>query len=182
MPIRIECVQECGNHLGEGPVWDVDEGGLYRVDGTGRRVGNPSIGGWNPRTGKVDTLVARARRRRAGIAPRRRSRPGARRRLLLLRFRRRAARAYSTGGGRPAPDEAERRQVRSSRTLLRRRNGRQRRAEDLRAVAARPRPSSDEGRRRHHLHQRSVLESGRQDVLSRRHFPGRVLGVRLRPR
>jgi sugar lactone lactonase YvrE len=55
MAIRIECVQECRNHLGEGPVWDVDEGALYWVDGTGRRVGNPSIWRWNPRTGKVDT-------------------------------------------------------------------------------------------------------------------------------
>ncbi len=55
MPIRIECVQECRNHLGEGPVWDVDEGALYWVDGTGRRVGNPSIWRLNPRTGKVDT-------------------------------------------------------------------------------------------------------------------------------
>jgi L-arabinonolactonase len=53
MPIRIECVLECGNHLGEGPVWDVDEGCLYWVDGTGRRVGNPSIWWMDPRTGKT---------------------------------------------------------------------------------------------------------------------------------
>jgi sugar lactone lactonase YvrE len=53
MPIRIECVLECGNHLGEGPVWDVDEGCLYWVDGTGRRVGNPSIWRMDPRTGNV---------------------------------------------------------------------------------------------------------------------------------
>jgi L-arabinonolactonase len=53
MPIRIECVLECGNHLGEGPVWDVDEGCLYWVDGTGRRVGNPSIWWMDPRTGKI---------------------------------------------------------------------------------------------------------------------------------
>ena len=53
MSIRIECVLECGNHLGEGPVWDVDEGCLYWVDGTGRRVGNPSIWWMDPRTGKT---------------------------------------------------------------------------------------------------------------------------------
>jgi len=53
MPIRIECVLECGNHLGEGPVWDVDEGCLYWVDGTGRRVGNPSIWRMDPRTGNT---------------------------------------------------------------------------------------------------------------------------------
>ena len=39
MTVKIECVLECGNHLGEGPVWDVEEGRLYWVDGTGRRVG-----------------------------------------------------------------------------------------------------------------------------------------------
>src|SRR5436853_66516 len=44
---------ECGNHLGEGPVWDVDEGCLYWLDGTGRRVGNPSIWRLDPRTGKT---------------------------------------------------------------------------------------------------------------------------------
>ena len=53
MPIRIECVLECGNHLGEGPVWDVEEGCLYWVDGTGRRVGNPSIWWMDPRTGNT---------------------------------------------------------------------------------------------------------------------------------
>src|SRR4051812_7335641 len=53
--IRIECVLECANHLGEGPVWDVEEGCLYWVDGTGRRVGNPSIWRLDPRTGKTTT-------------------------------------------------------------------------------------------------------------------------------
>jgi len=53
MPIRIECVLECANHLGEGPVWDDDAGCLYWVDGTGRRVGNPSIWWMDPRTGKT---------------------------------------------------------------------------------------------------------------------------------
>ena len=51
--IRIECVLECGNHLGEGPVWDVEDGCLYWVDGTGRRVGNPSVWWLDPRTGKT---------------------------------------------------------------------------------------------------------------------------------
>jgi sugar lactone lactonase YvrE len=55
MAVRIECLLECHNHLGEGPVWDVQEGRLYWVDGTGRRVGNPSIWRLDPRTGKTDT-------------------------------------------------------------------------------------------------------------------------------
>ena len=49
--MRIECVLACENHLGEGPIWDVEEGCLYWVDGTGRRVGNPSIWRLDPRTG-----------------------------------------------------------------------------------------------------------------------------------
>jgi sugar lactone lactonase YvrE len=48
-------VLECGNHLGEGPIWDVEEGRLYWVDGTGRRVGNPSIWRLDPRTGRTET-------------------------------------------------------------------------------------------------------------------------------
>jgi sugar lactone lactonase YvrE len=55
MAMRIECVLECGNHLGEGPVWDVEDGCLYWVDGTGRRVGNPSIWRLDPRSGKTRT-------------------------------------------------------------------------------------------------------------------------------
>jgi L-arabinonolactonase len=55
MPYRIECVLECANHLGEGPIWDVEEGRLYWVDGTGRRVGNPSIWRLDPRTGRTET-------------------------------------------------------------------------------------------------------------------------------
>jgi sugar lactone lactonase YvrE len=52
--MRIECVLACDNHLGEGPVWDVEEGRLYWVDGTGRRVGKPSLWRLDPRTGKTD--------------------------------------------------------------------------------------------------------------------------------
>jgi sugar lactone lactonase YvrE len=51
MSMKIECMLPCANHLGEGPVWDVDGGCLYWVDGTGRRVGNPSIWRWEPRAG-----------------------------------------------------------------------------------------------------------------------------------
>jgi L-arabinonolactonase len=47
----IECVIECANHLGEGPIWDVEEGNLYWVDGTGRRVGKPAIWRYDPRDG-----------------------------------------------------------------------------------------------------------------------------------
>jgi len=55
MPYQIECVLACDNHLGEGPVWDIEEGRLYWVDGTGRRVGKPDLWRLDPRTGKVET-------------------------------------------------------------------------------------------------------------------------------
>jgi len=54
MTFKIECVLACENHLGEGPVWDVEEGRLYWVDGTGRRVGKPAIWRMDPKTGKVE--------------------------------------------------------------------------------------------------------------------------------
>jgi L-arabinonolactonase len=54
MPYLIECVVECANHLGESPIWDVEEGRLYWVDGTGRRVGRPSIWRLDPRTGHIE--------------------------------------------------------------------------------------------------------------------------------
>lgn len=54
MGVRIECILGCSNHLGEGPVWDVEEGRLYWVDGTGRRVGNPAIWRMDPGTGMVE--------------------------------------------------------------------------------------------------------------------------------
>src|SRR5258708_5520477 len=52
--MKIECVLQCANHLGEGPVWDIEEGRLYWVDGTGRRAGKPSIWRLDPRTGNTD--------------------------------------------------------------------------------------------------------------------------------
>lgn len=54
MTVKIECVLDCDNHLGEGPVWDVEEGRLYWVDGTGRRVDKPNIWRMDPKTGKVE--------------------------------------------------------------------------------------------------------------------------------
>lgn len=49
----IECVLQCETHLGESPIWDVEEGLFYWVDGTGRRVGKPSIWRLDPKTGVV---------------------------------------------------------------------------------------------------------------------------------
>ena len=51
MNYQIECVVPCTNHLGEGPIWDAEEAVLYWVDGTGNRVGNPSIWRYDPRSG-----------------------------------------------------------------------------------------------------------------------------------
>jgi len=53
MNYQIECVLRCGNHLGEGPVWDGETGSLWWLDGTGRRVGNPSIWHLEPSSGNV---------------------------------------------------------------------------------------------------------------------------------
>jgi len=55
MPYTIECVLECANHLGEGPVWDFEGGFLYWLDCTGRRVGKPTIWRLDPRTGNTRT-------------------------------------------------------------------------------------------------------------------------------
>ena len=46
----IECLLNCENHLGEGPVWDVESGLLYWVDSTGPRVGKDAIWRLNPET------------------------------------------------------------------------------------------------------------------------------------
>ena len=49
----IECVLDCKNHLGEGPVWDGERGMLYWLDCTGNRVGNPTVWRLDPRTGQI---------------------------------------------------------------------------------------------------------------------------------
>jgi L-arabinonolactonase len=54
MSYTIERVLDCENHLGEGPIWDVEAGKLFWVDGTGRRVGKPAIWRYDPRDGKVE--------------------------------------------------------------------------------------------------------------------------------
>jgi sugar lactone lactonase YvrE len=54
MTIKIECVLDCGNHLGEGPVWDAEEGRLYWLDCTGRRVGKPTFWRLDPRSGEAE--------------------------------------------------------------------------------------------------------------------------------
>ncbi len=51
MVYSIECVIDCANHLGEGPIWDTAEGCLYWVDSTGCRVGKPAIWRHDPRNG-----------------------------------------------------------------------------------------------------------------------------------
>jgi L-arabinonolactonase len=53
----IECLISCANHLGEGPVWDIQEGCLYWVDSTGRRVGKPSIWRYDPKTGATQSWM-----------------------------------------------------------------------------------------------------------------------------
>jgi sugar lactone lactonase YvrE len=50
----IECLIDCANHLGEGPVWDIEDGCLYWVDSTGRRVGKPDVWRYDPVRDKVD--------------------------------------------------------------------------------------------------------------------------------
>lgn len=50
---RIERVVALANHLGEGPVWDVEQACLYWVDSTGRRVGQPGIWKYEPKSGRL---------------------------------------------------------------------------------------------------------------------------------
>ncbi|MEM7462673.1 MAG: SMP-30/gluconolactonase/LRE family protein [Pseudomonadota bacterium] len=52
--MSIELVVDCQNHLGEGPVWDVEEGRLYWVDGTGSRVGKHAFWRYDPGSEKVE--------------------------------------------------------------------------------------------------------------------------------
>lgn len=54
MSYRIECVAMCDNYLGESPIWDIEEGRLYWLDGTGQRVGKPSIWRLEPRSGRIE--------------------------------------------------------------------------------------------------------------------------------
>ena len=58
MNYSIECIAADSNELGEGPIWDEQEQALYWVDGTGRRVGNPSIWRLDPRTGRLIVMSA----------------------------------------------------------------------------------------------------------------------------
>jgi L-arabinonolactonase len=53
MNYTIECLFACENHLGESPVWDVQDGCLYWVDSTGRRVNKPALWRLDPRSGKT---------------------------------------------------------------------------------------------------------------------------------
>ncbi|MEM6477463.1 MAG: SMP-30/gluconolactonase/LRE family protein, partial [Pseudomonadota bacterium] len=55
MSVTIECVLDCKNHLGEGPVWDVDEGRLYWLDCTGPRFGLDAVWRMDPKSGKVES-------------------------------------------------------------------------------------------------------------------------------
>ncbi len=55
MTVRIETLVPCQNHLGESPIWDDRENRLYWVDGTGPRVGNPSLWRLELSTGKIDS-------------------------------------------------------------------------------------------------------------------------------
>jgi len=49
----IECLIQCENHLGEGPIWDVETQMLYWVDSTGPRVGKDAIWRFDPASGQV---------------------------------------------------------------------------------------------------------------------------------
>lgn len=50
---KIECLVSAENHLGEGPIWDAQSANLFWVDGTGNRVGKPSIWRLDPKSGEV---------------------------------------------------------------------------------------------------------------------------------
>lgn len=50
---QIECLISADNHLGEGPIWDAQTNALYWVDGTGNRVGKPSLWRLDPKSGAL---------------------------------------------------------------------------------------------------------------------------------
>lgn len=54
MTYKIERIVEIDNYLGEGPVWDVEEGRLYWVDGTGRRSGKDNVFRLDPKSGTFE--------------------------------------------------------------------------------------------------------------------------------
>lgn len=51
--VRIECVIDCGNYLGEGPVWDPEEARLYWVDSKGPSVARPALWRLDPARGEI---------------------------------------------------------------------------------------------------------------------------------
>ena len=173
MSIKIECILDCENHLGEGPVWDVEEGRLYWVDGTGRRVCKPELWRMDPTSGKVENWT--------------------------LGEHDVGAMALRTGGGAVMAlddgfyffdyDKAEMElitKVDEDQPRTRLNDGKcDRRGrffaggmddkEELTICGLwrlDPDLSVTKVARRHHLHQRPVLEPGRQDLLPGRQLPG----------
>ena len=55
MTYKIERIVDCETYLGESPVWDVESGLFYWVDGTGRRKGKDNVFRLDPSSGKVET-------------------------------------------------------------------------------------------------------------------------------
>ncbi|MEO1160646.1 MAG: SMP-30/gluconolactonase/LRE family protein [Pseudomonadota bacterium] len=55
LTFSIECILDCQNHLGEGPLWDCETEVLHWVDSTGPRVGKDAIWRLDPRTGAVNS-------------------------------------------------------------------------------------------------------------------------------
>lgn len=59
LTFSIECLLDCQNHLGEGPLWDCERGTLHWVDSTGPRVGKDAIWRLDPKTGAVKSWSLR---------------------------------------------------------------------------------------------------------------------------
>ena len=55
MSYGIEQIVDCETYLGESPIWDVETGIFWWVDGTGRRKGKDNVFRLDPRSGKVET-------------------------------------------------------------------------------------------------------------------------------